>query len=357
MKKILFINSDLSTGGAEKAMSIIANELDKRGYIVYMALLRERPYVYKVNPAIEIIQFHNDSPTKVGKFVKRVRNIRNTIKRIRPDTVVTFTIHNNKVLLFSCIGLKVRVIISERLHPLFDANGNRYSLFSRTWTKILYSLASAIVFQTNMAYDCFVWEKIKDRCFVIPNAIDVSDNIYCEGERDKTVVAAGRFTRQKNFEMLIKAFAVFYKKYPDYKLIIYGEGPLRTEYKEMICRLKLQDVVFLPGHVENLKFKIKDAAMYVSSSNCEGISNSMIEALSLGIPSICTNCPVGGAELMIENGENGFLINVGDKSALITAMEKIASDIEIGKKLSRNARSSCSKYAPEIIVDKWECII
>ena len=102
---------------------------------------------------------------------------------------------------------------------------------------------------------------------------------------------------------------------------------------------------------------MKDASIYVSSSNYEGISNSMMEALAMGVPTVCTDCPIGGAALMIKNNINGILIPVNDEEALYKAMEKIIENKEFTEKISSNAIKIKEEYSIEKIVNKWEELI
>jgi len=143
----------------------------------------------------------------------------------------------------------------------------------------------------------------------------------------------------------------------DYKLIIYGRGHMLRELKLPRKKLNLEEKVKFPGYVDNLMERIKNASIYVSSSDFEGISNSMLEALAMGIPSICTDCPVGGAAMVIENNKNGILIPVGDVKALSGAMLKIIEDKEFANLLSTEAVKVRKKYDVSKICKKWIDII
>ena len=134
---------------------------------------------------------------------------------------------------------------------------------------------------------------------------------------------------------------------------IYGEGPLKNELQDKINNYHLNESVFLKGYVDDVDEKMRIASIYVSSSDFEGISNSMLEALAMGIPSICTDCPVGGARLMIKNNVNGILISVGDKEKLVSAMKKITGDENFAQKLSDNAIKISEKYSVEKIAKMW----
>lgn len=109
----------------------------------------------------------------------------------------------------------------------------------------------------------------------------------------------------------------------------------------------------MPGFVDNILEKVNSATMYVSSSDYEGISNSMLEALALGVPSVVTDCPVGGARMMVNDGENGLLVPVGDAAKFAQAMDRILRDKEFAEKLSNNACRIREKLPLEVIAQEW----
>ena len=185
------------------------------------------------------------------------------------------------------LGLKSKVIISERAHPKMGTQ----SFLRKFGQKHIYKLANKIVLQTNDVKK-FYTNKIQEKCVVIPNPINENLPEKYEGERKKIICAAGRLTEQKNFTMLINSFAKFYENHKDYKLIIYGEGEQRKSLEAQVETLNLKEQISLPGYTNNVNEKMYDCSMYISSSNFEGISNSMLEALAMGMPTICTDCEV-----------------------------------------------------------------
>ena len=124
----------------------------------------------------------------------------------------------------------------------------------------------------------------------------------------------------------IYAFSMLADEFPEYKLVIYGQGVLEDELRAQIKSLNLEDRVLLPGFASNILEKVAPCSMFVSSSDFEGISNSMLEALGMGLPAVVTDCPVGGARMIIKSGENGILVPVGDTQAMYEAMRSILKD-------------------------------
>ena len=174
-----------------------------------------------------------------------------------------------------------------------------------------------------------------------------------EGEREKTIVTACRLHPQKNLPMMINAFSMLADEFPEYKLVIYGQGVLEDELRGQIKSLNLEDRILLPGFASNILEKVAPCSMYVSSSDFEGISNSMLEALGMGLPAVVTDCPVGGARMVINSGENGILVPVGDTKAMYEAMRSILKDPALAAKLSQEAIKVRDKFPLCKIAKRW----
>lgn len=353
MQKILFVNSSLTDGGSERVMVILANEFASQGYDVTMILVREKKEeTYKLNPKIKCVRFTYGTKNKLLIALKRLKYLRNFIKNARFDNIISFMYDINIITLLSTIGLDIPVIVSERANPNTRKNNSLYKwLEYKTYLK-----AHKIVFQTDEVKAMYPIS-LQDKAVVIPNPVNENLPDCFEGKRKKNIVSVGRIVEQKNFSMLIEAFAKFHKIYSEYKLIIYGEGPLLENLKQEVESLGITDYVIFPGYIKNVDEEIKDAAIYVSSSNYEGISNSMIEALAMGIPSVCTDCPVGGAKLMIENGKNGILIPVGDVEALYNSMVELVENKDLSDYISKNAVNVRIEYSVGRIMEKWKSIL
>ena len=153
---------------------------------------------------------------------------------------------------------------------------------------------------------------------------------------------------------MIRAFKQIADRYPEYKLIIYGEGEKRAALTELICELGLENRVYLPGTEKSIFDKIKDASMFVFTSDFEGLPNALIEAMALGLPCISTKCSPGGAEELIKDGENGILVDCGDESQISAAMEALLSDKTKCEILGENAFKIRERVSVNEIVTQWE---
>lgn len=349
MKKVIFVNSCLTNGGSERVMTLIANYFAENNYDTTMILVRDKKEKdYALNQNIECIQFKYNTKNKLIILLKRIIKLRKELKKRKPDYIISFMWDINMITLLANLGLKSKVIVSERAHPLMGPQ----PLEKKITEKKLYKLANTIVFQTNDVLKYYN-KKVKKKSIVIPNPINENLPQKYEGERKKIICAAGRLTKQKNFSMLINVFSKFSKEYNDFKLVIYGDGKLRPELEKQIETLNLKGKAFLPGYIDNINEKMCNCAMYISTSIYEGISNSMLEALGMGIPTICTDCPVGGASLVMKGKNNGILIPVNDDNALLSAMKSIADNKELAEAYSKEALKVRDEFSIDKIGKQW----
>lgn len=346
-KKVLFVNSSLSGGGSERVMTLLANQFSKIGYDTEMILLREgKDDTYIVDDKIKLVRCTYRFKNKLFKLFSRIIQLRKEIKK--NDYIISFMSDINLCTIFSGLGLNKKIVVSERADPLYSGR----SKFQFFLERKLYPKAHKVVLQTDYVKRYFTG-KVLEKAVVIPNPI--SDNLPKKNlnKNNKIIVAAGRLIEQKNFKLLINAFYKFSLKNKDYKLLIYGEGCLREELENQVKKLDLENKVQLPGYVKNINDLMKECDIYVSTSNYEGISNSMLEAMAMGIPSICTDCPVGGARLAIVNNTNGILINVGNEEELIEALNKLSIDKELYNNISKNSLKINETFSIDKIVEKW----
>ena len=184
-----------------------------------------------------------------------------------------------------------------------------------------------MIFQTEMAKSFFP-DAIQKKGVVLKNPVDAQriPEQYT-GERERVIVGAGRLSQQKNMPLLLKAFARFAPNHPEFKLRIFGEGELREELTELARSLQIAGQVELPGRSTALLEKMNSSAMFVLSSDYEGMPNVLLEAMCMGMPCISTDCPSGGPRELIKDGVNGLLVPVGDEAALYEAMERMADRV------------------------------
>ena len=330
-------------------MKKIANYFVAHGICCRIITTDNREVMYSLNEKVKVVPIGEKSDNKVKDRVQRYKAIRKLVLLEKPDVVLSMPEDTGIYVILALLGTGIPVYISERNNPwvMPDVKVTRFL------RKVAYPFATGLIFQTEMAKSFFS-PKVQKKGIVLQNPVDAAriPEPYA-GKREKRFVAVGRLEPQKNFTLLIKAFAEFNKEEPDYKLTIYGEGREREKLEKLISGLNLENSVELPGRDKDVLNKINSAAGFILSSDYEGMPNALIEAMCMGMPVISTDCPSGGPRELIENQETGILIPVGDEDALVDALFSII-DVTLAEKMSK--KSSELRYALTSIsiFENWE---
>ncbi len=351
MKKIAFVIEHLYGGGAERVTAALVNELSmQEDHEIHLIVYSRDPqHEYQTDSRIIWHEANCMNGNRLNRVLSRVRLLRDTVKKIAPDCVVSLGSPLIVAPLSAAmLGLGIPLILSERNDPRQFPESKP----QRILRMIYYTLCTALVFQTKQARDYFPGFMV-NKSTVICNPITGKLPPYHEGLREKRIVNFCRLVPQKNLKLLIDAFSDIAGDFPDYVLQIYGEGPLRKQLEEQIAELGLDGRAILCGQSDHIYDDIRKAALFVSSSDYEGISNSMLEALALGVPTICTDCPAGGAGEMIRHGENGMLVPVKDRAALALAMAQVLNDETLAKKMSLAGTHLRQQLCVDEIAKEW----
>lgn len=351
MRKLILVTNELSGGGAERVMSVIANDFVKRGIEVIFLVLKETQGEYPLDFRIKIIY---KKKNKSRDILGQIRFVRYIMKRNPEATVLSFFTHQNLYSILASIGLKNRVIVSERNDPSHSINGK----WKKIIRNVLYScsLCDGVVFQTYGAAKYFS-KKIQMKSTIIANPLKEDLPEKYDGVRKNTIVSFGRFEPQKNYEMLIRAFAEFVKMYSDYVLVLYGKGSQQHTLMELADDLNISEKVIFAGFSKNVHKEIIDAGIFVLPSNYEGLSNSMLEAMAIGLPVICTDCPPGGARMYIEHNKNGMLVPVGGTEELTKALKYMAENKQLAYRMGNEAYKVRYELDSKKICKQWESIL
>lgn len=341
--KIVFITHALAGGGSEHVLSILANYFSNVGYEVSIISRTQKDNQYYVNKSVYIEYI------KTKSHISFILKARNFVKKVKPSTVISFEYFYNMCSCLICFNLPIRLIISERNDPARVGSG----FIKGTLRNLLYRLPDILVCQTEDAKKFFP-SYIQKKSVIILNPVMPGLPQPYKGPREKVIVNFCRLNKQKNLSLLIRAFNDFRTFYPDYILHIYGDGPEKASILQLIDSLELNNFVSVFPNCSDIHKRILNASMYISTSDFEGLSNSMLEALAIGLPTICTDCPCGGARMVIEDGVNGILIPVGDKKALVEKMCILAKDSNISNMLSQNAAIMREKLDMNTICKEWK---
>lgn len=349
MKKIAIVTRSMFGGGAERVIAQLIKYLDNSDIECILITVDNEEVFFEIPKTVNLIAVGKKSKNKVIDRLLRYKKVREIIIDYRPDVVLSLPEDIGVYVIASLLGTGISTVVSERNNPWVMPDKK----ITRMLRTITYPFARGIIFQTKMAMSFFP-RYIQNKGIVLKNPIDASRIPKFDiKKREKIIVSAGRLDKQKNFPLLIESFAEFQKLYPEYKLIIYGEGRLREELESLAGSLLNKDTYLFPGRQSDLLEKIKDTSMFILTSDYEGMPNVLLEAMCMGMPVISTDCPSGGPKEVIENNINGILIPVGDQKALVNAMIKLTDD-KFSAKLSENAYLLRNELTNTHIFESWK---
>lgn len=392
MNQVVFLIKVMNMGGAERIMSALANYCSDHAWNTTVILTHQslsEANLSRLNSAVKVSSLedqlkevypHRMAPKyhmylarfegKLGRILgnkmkdtsaiqkyyarnyEKIRWLRQYFKQHSKAATVSFLYDSNFLTLLS-VTEDNRTIISDRGDPQQSVSSRTDMAFFRR----MFPKADHMVFQSpgvrewynnNVGLDgTIIFNPIKDN-LPQPHA----------GKRKKRIVNFCRITPPKNLFLLLKSFERLAKEYSDYELYIYGDlDENEREYGERFLQAVSESIFAERIHVFSARIdiheEILDYAMFVSSSDYEGMSNSMLEAMAIGLPTICTDCPAGGARAVIRDHENGLLVPVNDENALYLAMKELIESPELAKKISQNGRKIREDQSSKKIMKQW----
>lgn len=351
-KKLLFYINTLEFGGAERVMSNLCNQFAQHDYTVVLVNTYKSEYEYVINDEIKHIYLEDKDKCKgfLYRNIDRILKLRRICKTENPDLIISFMTEPNTRSILATLGTNTKTLISIRNDPK--------KIYSNKLTKLIaryvFPLANGCVFQNAESKKWFPIS-LQEKSEIIANQIEESffetnDNVKM---KLNTIVTVGRLEEQKNHAMLIKAFSQIRKEF-DVNLEIWGMGSLEADLRELVNHLSLDNYIKFMGNSKNIKKEIEGCRLFVLSSNYEGMPNSLIEAMALGLPVISTDCPCGGPKELIDDGINGLLIDCNNVDELVKKIRKLLTDKQFSKEIGDNAKLSVDKYNPQMIFQEWE---
>lgn len=341
--RITFLLASLGSGGAERVVSLLANKMAERGHQVEIICLKFNDVYYQT-----------DSRVKVTLAMEQTKNrltevfwLRNYIKKQNPDVVIPFTEGVYCFTILSLIGTGIPIIASERLDPA------AMSTTRKILKRLLLPYADWLVVQTKSIKEYFP-KSIQKKTSIIYNPVNeesLSPALPSREGRLNRIISVGRLYPQKNQAMMIRAFAKVADEFPDWQMVIYGEGPLRAELEFLVSSFKLQNRVLLPGRTEHVIEELRKSKIFCMSSDYEGMSNAMIEAICVGLPIISTK--VSGTDELIQDGENGLLVEIGNEKSLRGCMSKLMLSTTFREDMTSQNMKLSYLFNIDYIVEKW----
>lgn len=337
MAGVLFIVPYLYGGGTEHAVSVWAGGLAERGLTVHVLVFYRRDAEYALNPNVHLHAVAGREKTyrRLGAAEKILR-IRAWIRRIQPDIVLPFVAYAGIMTMMAAAGQKTGIVETVRNDPKHESSGPGM----RALRALAIRSARRCIVQTEGQLRQFP-QGMRGRMEVLGNPVgqEFADakKVFAQPVI-RNIVSSGRLEAQKNHALLLNAFADASQEFPHLRLTIYGEGSLQAELQAQLCRLRLQGRAQICGPRDDMARALLDADLFVLSSDYEGMPNSLLEAMAVGLPCISTDCPTGPSDLM-EDGVSGLLVPAGSREALAGAILRMAGDPSMAIAMGQRARA------------------
>jgi len=359
-RKISVFIPTLNGGGAEKVMVTLANAFSARGYDVDLVLVKKcGPYIDDVLDEVNVVNLDS------GRTLKALFPLIKYFLKSKPAAILSAMTHANLV----AIGAKMlsrtnaKLVVSEHglisgecalsktfvsklvffLVPFFYKYADNIIAVSDGSAKDLSNFSGISLDSIETIYNPFNLEKIRE----LSN--EPAPHPWLCHEQPPVIMALGRLNEAKCFDVLIRAFSEIVEDH-DVRLIILGEGELRSELELLLKKLNLSsDQVILPGFVENPYSWLSRCECFVLSSRREALSCALIEAIACGAKVISTDCKSGPREIL-EDGKWGKLVPVNDTSAMVKAINNVLNASSEG---NESAKFRAQDFSLDKGVDRY----
>lgn len=355
--KIAFVITSLTSGGAERVISTLANAFVVDYQVTIITLYNVKPF-YDLDSSIKLISC-KESYNKNMRFIDSLTNniymigrIFRILKEEKISVAIGFMTTTNIYTIIACKLAKIPCLISERTHPDFDP-------LSDFWTKIrkkTYPYCTKLIVQTTGIKSYFTKFLKVNKLAVVKNPLADTLLAFRDStiKKEQIILSVGRLDPVKNQRLLIEAFAEMQTE--NWKIQIVGEGALHSELQLLIKELNQEAYIELVGSVNGVHDYFNKASIFAFTSNFEGFPNALIEAMAFGLPCVSTNCPSGPSEI-IDDAENGFLIPIGDKNMLKQKLEILMNQADLREKFGAAAKKSTVKFETKYISEQWKHLL
>jgi GalNAc-alpha-(1->4)-GalNAc-alpha-(1->3)-diNAcBac-PP-undecaprenol alpha-1,4-N-acetyl-D-galactosaminyltransferase len=356
MMKITLFDSMIGSGGAERVLTTMANELVKK-FDVSVVTFQSAPedVFYKINSGVNIrcldlLKKSNSLVEATRENLRRIKVLRQEIKALDPDVIVSFLPENNILITLSCLGYKKPIILTEHTDPFGTKLGKAWNALRR----LVYRQADVIVVLTRSAKEYFE-SRFSIPVVVIPNPV----SLPVEKEDEEIleipapyIITIGRLVKNKRIEDIISAFSQIKNEYDDWSLVIVGDGPLKEDLQEFARELGVDERVFFTGLVRSPGHLLKNAEMFVSASSTEVFPMAICEAMICKLPVVVREYNESVRDI-IDDKINGILVDDYSQGKLIAAIKELMSDQKRRDILGKKANIAMQKFTPDVVMSSW----
>lgn len=349
-RRYLFFVGTMGSGGAERVISILSNKLAQLPdtQVIIITYYNCKSF-YELDSRIIVRSLEEESSSK--SLLKNLKCLRSQFLKHR-GIIISFLAPFNILALLAHTGIKTPIVVADRNDPR-RVPQNR---FLRGLRDSLYLFADAVVVQTNQNMQYFS-SGVKRRTTVIYNPVDLKEKAgrALHTEKKQQIVSVARLVQQKNQRLLIDSFSMIERDFPEYELIIYGDGPEKEKLEQYAYEKGVSSKVHMPGNVADVPAIISEAELFVLPSDFEGMPNALIEAMCVGLPVISTK--VSGATDLIIDGENGALVEIGDSEGLADTMRRLLCNADLRKAYGKEAIKLNAKLDMDRVLQEWMRVI
>jgi GalNAc-alpha-(1->4)-GalNAc-alpha-(1->3)-diNAcBac-PP-undecaprenol alpha-1,4-N-acetyl-D-galactosaminyltransferase len=348
-KKICFVSAGLAGGGMERSLTSLANYFAEIGHQVIIVNIFRSEVFFNLHTSITVIwpNLDRENTHKMLYAVRLLPYLRREIQKTKADAVLSFGEWFNAYVILSLMGTKQRLFISDRMGPLLKLG---FPLDQAN--KLLYKHATGIIAQTQTAKKIIASKTKAKSISVIPNAVVPID--VTSLKKEKRIITVGRLSREKGHEILLDAFAKLQDK--SWTLDIVGDGPKRRSLEEQAQFLGIAERVVFHGHQKHFGALLGRAYIFVLPSYYEGFPNALVEAMSVPLAVISSDCVAGPSEI-ITHGQDGLLFEPGNVDALFDCLTALTCNENQCDDLASNAFKVRERFAFELMSKKYLSIL
>jgi glycosyltransferase involved in cell wall biosynthesis len=344
--RVGLVIGQLSTGGAEGQLRLLCQGFDRFAVqpLVYCLSTQTEPYRGVLERA--------GIPVRViaGGRVGRALQLRRALTDDRIELVHAWLFIANAYAWAASRGRRTPLVTSAR-------NCKRQGRWLDAINRRAFQASDAIIVNSNQVLEYIEREyrAPTDRITVIPNAIDLERfHPQPRAVGSKCVITVGRLVTQKNPLLFVAAAAELHARLPETRFIMVGDGPLRGQVRAAVHAAGLDEAVVLAGERDDVHELLGHADLFWLTSDWEGLPNAVIEALASGLPVVATH--VGGADELVRDGREGFLIAPGDRQALVERSLSILTDPTRQARLRTAARARAEHFGVEPMVGAMQTV-
>jgi glycosyltransferase involved in cell wall biosynthesis len=345
-KSIILVGAGLGPGGTERAITMLANKFCELGMNVTIISVFQTEVFYNLNQNIKVIKPQYPKE-KIYLFhvLKSIYYLRRAIKSCDSNTILTLNDWINPIVLFAALLTGKKVFVSERISPT-----RRLGFFHDAFKKFSYKLATGFISQTTIAKNILSKQIDPKFITVIPNAVECFDSSSYSLPKEKYIVSVGRLSEEKGHTFLIQAFSKIRNK--EWSLHLIGDGNKRTYLTNLANDLKISGRVHFYGFQKDFYNLLQQSEIFVLPSLSEGFPNALLEAMSVPLACISSDCIAGPGDI-IQHGINGVLVKPGDVTELTAAIENLITNKAYRDSLAKEAYKVRSTYDFETIAKRY----